>query len=77
LKRLIYGNVLEAYGTEAFGSSVNRSESSKEKMLRLAQLNQKSLRSDLSETEQAELLDLRSTLPTSAGTLDATQGEVH
>ena len=41
LKRLIYGNVLEAYGTEAFGSDVNRSESSKAAMKRLAQLNQK------------------------------------
>lgn len=76
LKRLVYGNVLEAYGTEAFGGSVNRSESSKEKILRLAQLNQKSLRKDLSESEQAELLDLRSTLPTSAGTLDPAGGEV-
>ncbi len=75
LKRLIYGNVLEAYGTEAFGSDVNRSESSQEKMKRLAQLNQKSLRESLSDGEEAELIDLRSILPTSAGTLEATEGD--
>lgn len=75
LKRLVYGNVLEAYGTEAFGSDVNRSESSKAAMKRLAQLNQKSLRESLSEVEKAELTDLRSILPTSAGMLD-TEGDV-
>jgi len=70
LKRLIFGNVLEAYGTEAFGNDVNRSESSKEKMKRLAQLNQKSLRETLTDCEQNELTELRSILPTSAGTLE-------
>jgi hypothetical protein len=75
LKRLTLGNVLEAYGTEAFGGDVNRSELSQQKMKRLAQLNQKALHQSLDDTEQQEQFDLRSALPTSAGTLDTTGGE--
>ncbi len=76
LNRLIYGNVLEAYGTEAFGSDVNRSETSKEKLRLLAELNQKSLRNKLSGEEESKLAELRSILPTSAGTVDTTEGEI-
>ena len=48
LKRLIHGNVLEAYSTEMFGRDVNRSDSSAAMLRRLAVLNRKSLRGKLS-----------------------------
>lgn len=64
--RLLYGNVLEAYGTEAFGDSITRSESSKLLVQRLAELNQKELTSELSDAERREQEDLRAIFPTTA-----------
>lgn len=75
LQRLIYGSVLEAFDTELFGPDITRSESSKEKLARLARLNQKSLRTELTEDEARELDELRATLPTTAGVLEDTNGE--
>lgn len=66
LDRLLYGSVLDAYGTEAFGQDVNRSEKSKEKLHRLAELNQKELHGQLDVSERQEQEELRATLPTSA-----------
>lgn len=66
LERLVYGNVLDAYSTEAFGQDVSRSEESKKKLYRLAELNRKELRSGLAENEKIEQEDLRSTLPSTA-----------
>ena len=63
LGRLIDGNLLDAYGTELFGEDVTRSEQSKAKLLRLAQLNRKRLSTPLSETEQRDLNELRATMP--------------
>jgi predicted ATPase len=68
LKRLIYGNVLEAYGTGVFGDDVTRSESGKEKLQQLAELNVKELSATLSEEEKKEQDELRSILPTEAST---------
>jgi energy-coupling factor transporter ATP-binding protein EcfA2 len=68
LKRLIYGNVLEAYGTGVFGDDVTRSESGKEKLQQLAELNVKELTSSLSNAEKQEQDELRSILPTEAST---------
>lgn len=62
--RLIYGNVLEALGTEVFGSHIVRSESSQEKLERMAKLNIKSIRGQISETEKEELQQLKAILPT-------------
>ena len=62
LNRLIDGNLLDAYGTDLFGEDVTRSEQSKAKLLRLAQLNQKRLRTPLSSSEQHELEELRATM---------------
>ena len=62
LNRLIDGNLLDAYGTDLFGEDVTRSEQSKAKLLRLAQLNQKRLRTSLSGSEQHELEVLRATM---------------
>jgi predicted ATP-binding protein involved in virulence len=62
--RLIYGNVLDAYGTELFGQEVERSEHSKEKLERLAQLSQLSAFGKISETEKKEMNQLRKILIT-------------
>lgn len=62
--RLIYGNVLEALGTEAFGSEVTRSDESRKMLKRMSELNVKSIRGQLDETEEKELQELKSILPT-------------
>jgi AAA15 family ATPase/GTPase len=64
LDRLLYGNVLDAYGTEVFGEGITRSEVSQEKLARLAQLNQKAKYETLTEEEQKERLQLKSIMST-------------
>lgn len=66
LDRLLYGNVLDAYGTEVFGADVTRSEESKKHLRRLAELNQKELRGQLTDDERKEQENLRAMMPTSA-----------
>jgi energy-coupling factor transporter ATP-binding protein EcfA2 len=66
LERLIYGNVLDAYGTELFGSDVTRSDESRKMLDRLAELNVKELNGGLTAAERDEQEKLRATLPTSA-----------
>ena len=73
-KRLIYGSILEAFGTELFGEGVTRSDSSKEMLARLAQLNYIALKRDLSAEEARELEELRAMLPTAAGVMDQADG---
>ena len=68
LDRLLYGNVLDAYGTEAFGVNVTRSEESKQRLQQLAELNQKELYEQLSDAEQEEQTKLRAMMPTAANT---------
>jgi predicted ATPase len=68
LNRLLYGNVLDAYGTELFGENVTRSEESKKRMQRLAELNSKELQGKLTAAEKKEQKELRATLPTTAHT---------
>ena len=63
LNRLIYGNVLDAYGTDLFGEGVTRSEHSKERLERLARLNRKRLKASLSPDEQSDLERLRASMP--------------
>ena len=64
--RLVYGNVLDAYGTEAFGrgAALTRSEESMQKHNRLAELNNKEIIKRLSPDEKTEQENLRSILPT-------------
>jgi putative AbiEii toxin of type IV toxin-antitoxin system len=69
--RLLYGNVLDAYGTELFGADVSRSEAAKAKLARLAELNQKSVRKGLTAKERKEVQELRAMMPTAAGTVRA------
>ncbi|QRN96755.1 AAA family ATPase [Archangium violaceum] len=69
LDRLIFGNVLDAYGTGLFGEGIARSESAKRRLQRLAELNLKELRKGLSAAERKELAALRASQPTAAMTV--------
>lgn len=64
LDRLIYGNVLDAYGTELFGKDVGRSDAGRERLQRLAELNVKELQAELSRPERKEQQTLRASAPT-------------
>jgi len=66
LSRLLYGNVLDAYSTEMFGQDTSRSDESKKKLQRLAELNRKELTEGLSKAEEKEQENLRAALPSSA-----------
>jgi ABC-type glutathione transport system ATPase component len=63
LERLQYGNVLDAYGTGAFGR-ITRSEAGKQLLERLAELNHKELEQGLSKEEEQEQERLRAIFPT-------------
>jgi hypothetical protein len=71
LKRLIDGNVLDAYSTEVFGKGVTRSEDSKVKLRRLAELNALEQTQRLSAAQQEEQEELRGTMPTASGVMSA------
>ncbi len=68
LQRLRYGTVLDAYGTEAFGTAMTStvSDKSREYRQRLAELNTKEFAESLTAAERAEQQQLRSFLPTAA-----------
>jgi predicted ATPase len=66
LKRLLYGNVLDAYGTGVFGDGVTRSDSGQEKLERLAELNMRELTGSLTDDEKQAQAELREILPTEA-----------
>lgn len=63
LNRLQYGTVLEAYSTGIFGEDVGRSETAKEKLKRLAILNQKSVKGEITQEERKEYQELISLFP--------------
>lgn len=65
LKRLVYGNILEAYSTEVFGLVATQSATGQQKSEELASLNQKALNKPLSKREEAERDELRGVLPIS------------
>jgi hypothetical protein len=69
--RVVFGNVLDAYGTEAFGGEAasTRSAPSEQKHQRLAELNTKELFGKLTKTEYKERDELRAALPSAASTL--------
>ena len=64
LQRLLYGDVLDAYGTALFGDDVGRSEKGKEMMEELAELNVKEVNFGLNKTERARQRTLRGAFPT-------------
>jgi hypothetical protein len=72
LERLIYGNVLDAYGTGLFGRGVTRSEVGKERVRQLAELNVKSTQDTLSPTEQVLKEQLLASTPTAGAVLPQT-----
>lgn len=69
LKRLVFGNVLDAYGTEAFGREnvSTRSPQARRMRKQLAALNTKEIQEGLTDAERDEQQKLRQTLPSSAG----------
>lgn len=62
--RLVYGNVLEAYGTDVFGEHITRSDFAHEKLDRMAALNLKSIKGKISKKEKEELIELKGIFPT-------------
>lgn len=62
--RLIFGNVLDAYGTELFGENVSISDGSSKKMARLSQLNLKSVLGEITKPEEQEMQALKLIFPT-------------
>lgn len=64
--RLIYGNILDAYGTEVFGDDVSISKESIRKQEDLARLSKKKMLDDISPAEEARLSDLRKVFTTDA-----------
>ena len=72
LLRLVHGTVLDAYGTEAFGSEAAATRSPRSRALhrRLAQLNNRELLKGLSPNERRERDRLRRMLPSVAAEID-------
>lgn len=70
LDRLVYGDILDAYGTGLFGDGVTRSQASIEKLARLAELNVRAIEDTLTDVETLEQSTLRNILPT-AGTSES------
>ena len=66
LDRLLYGNVLDAYGTEAFGSSITSSFEARAMRQELAKLNVKELEQGLSKKELLRQKELRAAMPLAA-----------
>jgi len=72
LDRLLYGNLLDAYSTGAFGDDVGRSDEGRMMLQRLAALNLKETQGSLTPTERKEQEKLRAQLPTTAAITSAT-----
>lgn len=65
-KRLIYGNILDAYGTEVFGEDVSISQDSIEKQEELVKLSKKKMLDSISSEEEERLENLRKVFTTDA-----------
>lgn len=63
-ERLVFGNVLEAYSTDVFGENVTRADFAHQKLDRMATLNLKSVKGEITENEQLELDTLKNIFPT-------------
>lgn len=70
LDRLLYGNVLDAYGTGEFGDNITRSAAGYDHLAQLANLNRKELRGRLTAAERRKRDELRAMFPTTAHTTD-------
>jgi AAA15 family ATPase/GTPase len=67
-ERLIFGNILDAYGTEVFGSEPVRSKQSDDKLSKLGKLNIKFALGKTTTLEETERLKLQQILSTDAPT---------
>ncbi|HEY0460259.1 MAG TPA: AAA family ATPase [Pyrinomonadaceae bacterium] len=65
-ERLIYGNILDAYGTEVFGEDVSISQKSVEKQEELVKLSKKKMLDAISPDEEEKLQDLKKVFTTDA-----------
>ncbi len=63
-QRLIFGNILDAYGTEIFGEAVSQSQQSEAMIRELAQLNVQSFKGIITPQEKQRMMDLQKILPT-------------
>lgn len=63
-ERLIFGNVLDAYGTEIFGKSPVRSKASKDKLEKLGKLNMMAALGTIKSEEEKEREELQKILST-------------
>lgn len=77
LDRLLYGDILDAYGTGLFGQGITRSQSSRQRLERLAELNLKEINEGLSDHEIHEQQGLRAALPTAAHVLSVEDAADH
>lgn len=59
-QRLLFGDLLDAYGTELFGKNITQSQSGQQISEKLASLNLKSFKAKLSGDEKKELEELKS-----------------
>ncbi len=71
LNRLVYGDILEALSSGAFGDEVGRSDTGQEKLERLARLNVKALREGLSPLEQNQRRELQEVFGGNANVMEA------
>lgn len=62
-KRLVYGDILEAYSTDLFGENINRSPEAQEKFQELGELSVKEMEEPLSPEEEKRLDELMNELP--------------
>ncbi len=63
-KRMVYGSIIDAIGTDSFGeTSITRSQQSKQMLDRLAKLNIKAVKGIATSEEIIELKNLRAILP--------------
>lgn len=67
-KRLVYGNILEAYSTNLFGENIDRSPEAQEKFERVAELSAKEMDTVLTVDEERELQKLVDELPSTPDT---------
>ena len=65
-ERLIYGNILDAYGTEVFGADVSISQESVKKQEKLVKLSKKKMLGAISSNEEEKLQDLKKVFTTDA-----------
>jgi hypothetical protein len=62
--RLVFGNILDAYGTEIFGRDVSISMEGNEKLNELAELNIKSTFGEITKEEESKRIHLKTIFPT-------------